>query len=177
MDCGTAYIVLLQVSLGRVLCLLSLLIMTENVAGMHSFIYTMLLCIIAHEKTWKQTAKFAYCAPFCEYSSLIIQVLCIHGSEQMVNWFAGICTTDAVPPAPASFNDSRCANASCCVDSTDPLLFTCELRIVLGLRVTFPNGDKEIVSIDDKAGALNVPVGFKVELNMVMAGCRVCGKF
>ena len=87
--------------------------------------------------------------------------MCIHGSEQIVNWFAGICTTDAVPPAPTSFNDSRCANASCCVDSTDPLLFTCELNNVLGLRVTFPNGDKEIVSIEDEAGALNLPVGFK----------------
>ena len=80
----------------------------------------------------------------------------------MVNWFAGICTTDAVPPAPASFNDSRCANASCCVDSTDPLFFTCKLSNVLGLRVTFPNGDQEIASINDEAGALNVPVGFKV---------------
>ena len=55
------------------------------------------------------------------------------------------------------------------MDSTDPLLFTCELSNVFGLRVTFPNGDKEIASINYEAGALKLPVGFKVvSLNVLM---------
>ena len=42
-----------------------------------------------------------------------------------------------------------------CVDSTDPLLFTCNLTNVVALRVTFPNGERTVGS-DPK-----IPVGFK----------------
>ena len=44
----------------------------------------------------------------------------------------------------ASFNDERCTKS--CVKSTDPLLFTCELSNVLGLRVILPNGVQEVIS-------------------------------
>ena len=33
--------------------------------------------------------------------------------------------------------------------STDPLLFTCELSNVIGLRVILPNGVQEVISIGD----------------------------
>ena len=45
-----------------------------------------------------------------------------------------------------------------CVDATDPLLFTCNLTNVMALRVTFPNGEREIASIGTD---LIIPVGFK----------------
>ena len=47
----------------------------------------------------------------------------------------------------ASFNDSRCTNS--CVKSTDPLLFTCELSNVIGLRFILPNGAQEVLSHGD----------------------------
>ena len=47
----------------------------------------------------------------------------------------------------ASFNDERCTKS--CVKSTDPLLFTCELSNVIGLRVILPNGVQEVMSIGD----------------------------
>ena len=47
----------------------------------------------------------------------------------------------------ASFNDERCKNG--CVYPTDPLLFTCELSNILGLRVILPNGFQEIISLGD----------------------------
>ena len=47
----------------------------------------------------------------------------------------------------ASFDDERCKNG--CVYPTDPLLFTCELSNVIGLRVILPNNVQEVFSIGD----------------------------
>ena len=49
-----------------------------------------------------------------------------------------------------------------CVDSTDPLLFTCNLTNVMALRVIFPNGVQEIATVDSITNDLKIPVGFKV---------------
>ena len=78
----------------------------------------------------------------------------------MINGLAG--TTDVESP-PAFFNDSRCANASVCVDSNDPLLFTCELYHVILLRLVFPNGDFEYISLGDGSASIDTSVGFKGE--------------
>ena len=52
------------------------------------------------------------------------------------------------------------------MDSTDPLLFTCEFHNVFALRIMLPNGYKQAVSNGSKAEKLNLPVGFKaVSLN------------
>ena len=79
----------------------------------------------------------------------------------MINWLAG--TTDVAPSAPVFFNDSRCANASVCVDSNDPLLFTCKLYHVILLKVVFPNGDHEHISLGDVPTSIVTPVGFKAK--------------
>ena len=46
------------------------------------------------------------------------------------------------------------------MDSTDPLLFTCELHNVFALRVVFPNGQIETVSVDDNSLNRRPPAGF-----------------
>ena len=46
------------------------------------------------------------------------------------------------------------------MDSTDPLLFTCELYNVFALRVVFPNGQIETVSVNDKSLHRRLPAGF-----------------
>ena len=46
------------------------------------------------------------------------------------------------------------------MDSTDPLLFTCELYNVLALRVVFPNGQIETVSVNDTSLTRRLPAGF-----------------
>ena len=47
-----------------------------------------------------------------------------------------------------------------CVDSTDPVFFTCELIHGFFLRVEFPNGAQESISIGYPTVVL--PAGFKV---------------
>ena len=51
-----------------------------------------------------------------------------------------------------------------CVESTDPLFFTCELIHVFLLRVEFPNGAQESISKGYNSGYQTVvlPAGFKV---------------
>ena len=84
----------------------------------------------------------------------------------MVNGVAG--TTDAAPSSLAYFNDSRCTSS--CVDSMDPLLFTCELSNIIGLRVTLPNNVHEHISLGDDSDIhkfVTLPAGFKpVSLNI-----------
>ena len=46
------------------------------------------------------------------------------------------------------------------MDSTDPLLFTCELYNVFALRVVFPNGRIETVSANDNSLNRGLPAGF-----------------
>ena len=67
----------------------------------------------------------------------------------------------------ASFNDERCKNG--CVDPTDPLLFTCKLNNVIGLRVILPNGVQEIISLGDSGPeSVALPDGFiAVSLNIM----------
>ena len=79
----------------------------------------------------------------------------------MVNGLA--CTTDAAAETSslAKFNDSRCREG--CVDSTDPLLFTCELHNVIALRVELLNGTGESISIGDTISDVVLPVGFNVK--------------
>ena len=79
----------------------------------------------------------------------------------MINGFAG--TTDVAPSPAVFFNDSRCANASVCVDSSDPLLFTCELYHVVILRLVLPNGGHEHISLGDGSTSIKTPAGFKAE--------------
>ena len=72
-----------------------------------------------------------------------------------------MCTTDAGPSSLAYFNDSRCTKS--CVKSTDLLLFTCELSNVIGLRVIFPNGVQEVISLGDNVNypeSVILSVGF-----------------
>ena len=65
----------------------------------------------------------------------------------------------------ASFNDSRCVAGGVC--STDPLLFTCELKGVVVLRVVFPNGYYEHFSVYDTIAGTVLPIGFNaVSLNI-----------
>ena len=79
----------------------------------------------------------------------------------MINGLAG--TTDVGSRPAAFFNDSRCANPSVCVDSNDPLLFTCELYHAIILQVVFPNGDHEHISLGDVSTSIITPAGFKAE--------------
>ena len=58
----------------------------------------------------------------------------------------------------ASFNDSRCAAGGVC--SSDPLLFTCELSDVFVLRVVFPTGYKEHISVGDTVADVALPDGY-----------------
>ena len=55
------------------------------------------------------------------------------------------------------------------MDSTDPLLFTCELSDVAGLRVILPNGTQEVISHGDRGPAsVALPDGFiAVSLNIM----------
>ena len=46
------------------------------------------------------------------------------------------------------------------MDSTDPLLFTCELHDVFVLRVMLPNGYVEPVSVNDTSLNRDLPAGF-----------------
>ena len=85
-----------------------------------------------------------------------------------VNYDKGVAsTTDTVSLALARFNDSRCEYE--CVDSTDPLLFNCELNNVVLLRVLLPNGDRTSVSINDTPeGVRELSAGFgAVLLNII----------
>ena len=47
------------------------------------------------------------------------------------------------------------------MDSTDHLLFTCELHDVLGLRVMLPNGYADTVSVRDTSLRRGLPAGFR----------------
>ena len=57
------------------------------------------------------------------------------------------------------------------MNSTDPLLFTCELNNVIGLRVILPNGVQEVVSHGDNVNyseSVILSVGFiAVSLNIM----------
>ena len=66
--------------------------------------------------------------------------------------------TDGVPSSVASFNDSRCVAGGVC--STDPLLFTCELYHVTGIRVRLPNGEHESISLGDTAADIVLSAGY-----------------
>ena len=80
------------------------------------------------------------------------------------NYIDGLAGTTDVASSPAAFfNNSRCANASVCVDSNDPLLFTCELYHVILLHVVFPNGHHEHISLGDVSTSIETPAGFKTE--------------
>ena len=78
-------------------------------------------------------------------------------------------STDAALSSLAFFNDSRCTNS--CVKSTDPLFLTCKLNNIAGLRVIFPNGVQEIISIGDNVSnpeSVVLPDGFiAVSLNIM----------
>ena len=52
--------------------------------------------------------------------------------------------------------------------STDPLLFTCELSDIAGLRVILPNGVQEVLSYDDVPESVVLSDGFTaVTLNII----------
>ena len=59
----------------------------------------------------------------------------------------------------AFFNDSGCAGGGVC--SSDPLLFTCELKKVALLQVLLPNGERDVMSLGDKPTDVNLPDGFE----------------
>ena len=53
------------------------------------------------------------------------------------------------------------------MDSTDPLLFTCELHYVFALRVLHPNGYVDTMSVNDTSLRRGLPAGFsEVSLSM-----------
>ena len=82
-----------------------------------------------------------------------------------------VCTTDTASSSLTRLDGSKCEDN--CVYSTDPLLFTCELNHVALLRVKFPNGYHEAVSVGDTVGNgdterfVALPAGFSaVSLNI-----------
>ena len=84
----------------------------------------------------------------------------------MVNEFT-CTTTGAVPSSLAGFNDSKCEKS--CVNSVDPLLFTCELSYVVLLRVSLPNeeSDRESISSGYSLEDVKLPAGYvAVSLNI-----------
>ena len=81
---------------------------------------------------------------------MYISTLCIH-------------FTDA--SAVAGFANKQCANGG--VKPTDSLLFTCELHVVVLLRVLLPNGAKDVTSVGDNVYDVVLPHGFTpVSLNI-----------
>ena len=58
----------------------------------------------------------------------------------------------------ASFTNETCATGF--VKPTDPLLFTCEIKRAVLLRVVLPTGYQEIISVGDTAADINLPPGF-----------------
>ena len=81
----------------------------------------------------------------------------------MVNGLA--CTTDTASSSLARLDGLGCEDN--CVNSTDPLLFTCELSNVILLRVVFPNGYREPIAYEDTIHTVELPVGFSaVSLNI-----------
>ena len=113
------------------------------------------------------------CAPFCDQPSyLAIHVQHMHNimpvSKLNGKWAA--CTTDTASSSLTRFDGSKCEDN--CVYSTDPLLFTCELNHVLLLRVKFPNGYREAVSVGDTLQFVALPAGFSaVSLNISNNAC------
>ena len=67
-------------------------------------------------------------------------------------------TPDAAPLSVARFHDGRCSAGGVC--STDPILFTCELKEVLLLRVMLPSGDQEITSFGETVADVALSAGF-----------------
>ena len=85
-----------------------------------------------------------------------------------------VYTTDAASLSWANFNDSRCEYG--CVGTTDPLLFTCELNNVFGLRVVLPNGfDDTLSSGDGLARVDHLPDGFNA-LSLNISEIKKSGK-
>ena len=73
----------------------------------------------------------------------------------------------------ASFNDSRCTTGAVC--STDSLLFTCELREVMLLRVVLPTGCGEHFTYGLTVANAVLPAGFtaeSLEINEVYGSLR-----
>ena len=56
----------------------------------------------------------------------------------------------------ANFSDARCTAGGVC--PSDPLIFTCEVNDTVGMRVTLPTGEHEIISIGTNHVVL--PAGF-----------------
>ena len=67
--------------------------------------------------------------------------------------------------AVASFINEECATGG--VNPFDPLLFTCAVNGAVLMRVVFPSGDQEIISVGDTAADVDLPPGFTaVSLNV-----------
>ena len=66
-----------------------------------------------------------------------------------------LCTTDA---ASSSATYSQCNNGG--VDPTDPLLFTCKLKVVHYLRIVLPTCYWESISLGSTLAKLVLPAGF-----------------
>ena len=67
--------------------------------------------------------------------------------------------------AVASFINEECATGG--VNQFDPLLFTCAVNGAILMRVVFPSGDQEIISVGDTAASVDLPTGFTaVSLNV-----------
>ena len=65
----------------------------------------------------------------------------------------------------AWFNDSRCVAGGVCPN--DPLLFTCQLKDIIALRIVLPSGIEEVVSLSDTPTDVNLPAGFTVASSVV----------
>ena len=66
--------------------------------------------------------------------------------------------TDTVTSPGAWFNDTRCLADGVC--STDPLLFTCELKEVFFIGIVLPSGKQEFASYLDTPQDISLPTGF-----------------
>ena len=60
----------------------------------------------------------------------------------------------------AWFNDSRCVAGGVCPN--DPLLFTCQLKYIIALRIVLSSGIQEVVSLSDTPTDVSLPAGFNV---------------
>ena len=69
--------------------------------------------------------------------------------------------TDTTPSAVASFSDTRCVADG--VSPDELLVFTCKISNAALLRVYFPNGDHDYISLGDTARDVHLPPGFAAE--------------
>ena len=86
---------------------------------------------------------------------------CVYHSSLILYTVMYIPHAVATPSAVASFSDARCTAGGVCPN--DPLIFTCEVNDAQLLRVIYPTGDQEYISIGDTTSHISLPAGFTAD--------------